>query len=99
MTFVPVGAVTPTGFAAVGPTPAPGVSGGGFGKALSGAIQHLAQSTAQANTLEASYLTGNTSDLGQMTVAMAQADLQVQGAATIMTKALSSYQAMMQMQV
>lgn len=99
MSFLPVGAVASTGLTAVTPSLGQSVTGGGFGQALTGAIQNLAQSGEQANALEASYLTGNTSDLGQMMVAMGQADLETQGAATVMTKALSSYQAMMQMQV
>lgn len=99
MSFLPVGAVTATGLTGVSPSLTQGVSGSGFGQALSNAVQGLAQTSSQANSLEATYLTGNQADLGQMMVAMGQADLQVQGAATVMTKALSSYQAMMQMQV
>jgi len=99
MALSPVGPVTPVGLAAVSGTAATGSLGGGFGQALSGALTSLAQSTAQANALEASYLTGNTQDLGPMMVAMGQADLEIQGAATVMSKALSAYQAMMQMQV
>lgn len=99
MSFLPVGTVMPTGLTATLPSPGQSITGGGFGQALTGAIQNLAHSNAQANALEASYVTGKTSDLGQMMVAMGQADLEVQGAATVMTKALSSYQAMMQMQV
>ena len=73
--------------------------GGGFQNALSGALGSLAQTTGQANALATQFAAGQGSDLSSVMVATAQADLAVQSAATVVSKALSAYQSIMQMAV
>jgi flagellar hook-basal body complex protein FliE len=97
-----IGPITSVVQAAQGITQAAGTGaagGGGFQSALNGALGHLAQSTSQANALAAQFATGSGGDIGSVMVATAQADLAVESVSTVVSKALSAYQSIMQMSV
>jgi flagellar hook-basal body complex protein FliE len=87
------------GLAGVGAAAGGTSAGAGFGQALAGALGNLAQETSQANALASQFATGAGVGLDQVMVATAQADLAVESVSTVMSKALSAYQTIMQMSV
>ncbi len=100
MTIPPLGSVSQT-LAAL-PSAAPSGAGSaatGFQQALSGAIGGIAQATSQANTLATQFAYAGSGTLDALMVTTAQADLAVESASTVMSKALSAYQTIMQMSV
>ncbi|MCL6594636.1 MAG: flagellar hook-basal body complex protein FliE [Firmicutes bacterium] len=76
-----------------------GAGGAGFGQALAGELTRLAQETSTANSLATQFATGGGANLAAVMVATAQADLAVEGVSTVLAKALSAYQTVMQMSV
>jgi flagellar hook-basal body complex protein FliE len=79
------------------PTKAGG--GGGFGKALSGALDSLGQSQAVADQQAQALATGQATDMASVVASVEKASLEVQLATQIRTKATEAFNQIMQMQV
>jgi flagellar hook-basal body complex protein FliE len=99
MAIPSVGGVPGSVALSLSPTaPAQGVAQG-FGAALMGALTSLAQANGQAQTLLTQFSLGAPVDPASLMTSVAQADLATEAAVTVVSKALSAYQSLMQMQV
>lgn len=94
------------GVGGAGKTGAPGtgtsgVGGGegGFGKALSGAIQNLNSSMADATSASQSLATGQAQDVSQVAMTVERAVLELQLATQVRNKAVEAYQEIFRMNV
>lgn len=76
-----------------------GSDGGGFGKALSGAIQNLNGSLAEATNASQSLATGQAQDVSQVAMAVERAVLELQLATQVRNKSVEAYQEIFRMSV
>jgi flagellar hook-basal body complex protein FliE len=80
-------------------TPAADSGGGGFGKALAGALEGLSESQAQASQGAQQLATGQAKDISSVVMAVEKASLELQLAVQLRNKGVEAYQEIFRMQV
>jgi flagellar hook-basal body complex protein FliE len=97
--ILPVGAVSQALTGITATTPGAAGATAGFGQALGGALSQMASEASQANSLATTFATTGSGSIDAVMLATAQAALAMQSASTVLSKALSAYQTIMQMSV
>jgi flagellar hook-basal body complex protein FliE len=82
-----------------GAKPAGDSGGGGFGKALAGALDNLSASQAQASEQAQQLATGQAKDISGVVMAVEKASLELQLAVQLRNKGVEAYQELFRMQV
>lgn len=82
-----------------GATSAKEPTGGGFGKALAGAIDSLSQSQNQAADQAQQLATGQATDISGVVMSVEKASLELQLAVQLRNKGVEAYQEIFRMQV
>jgi flagellar hook-basal body complex protein FliE len=77
----------------------PNPAGGGFPQMLQSAIQHVANSTAAANSAVENYLSGATQELHSTILATQSAELDFEMLLQVRNKVVSAYEEIMRMQI
>jgi flagellar hook-basal body complex protein FliE len=79
--------------------PAADQAGGGFGKALAGEVQKLADSQNQATDQAQQLATGQAKDISAVVMSVEKASLELQLAVQLRNKGVEAYQELFRMQV
>jgi flagellar hook-basal body complex protein FliE len=77
----------------------PGSTGGGFGRALSGALDHLAQMQQSADASSQALALGQTTDVAGVAMDVERANLAMQLAVQVRNKAVDAYHEIFRMQI
>ncbi|AMB39490.1 MULTISPECIES: flagellar hook-basal body complex protein FliE [Paenarthrobacter] len=88
--------VSGTGY--VGSTKAPGSTGGGFGTALTGAVDDLQSLQSTSKELAVSAVTGNLDDIHKATLAATRAQVTFELVAAVRNKGIDAFNEIMRMQ-
>jgi flagellar hook-basal body complex protein FliE len=100
--IAPIASVTPIALpAAVPPISEPGASGAsaGFQNVLQAAVQHVADSSANADSAVQNYLSGADTELHSTILATQSADLDFELFLQVRNKVVSAYEEIMKMQI